>query len=74
MAVDFFERDLMLATADLQPEAINKALAAFAREQLRDVIAKGQAPAIYERYVNGKIGIPEYMVKAPGPIIYDFVN
>lgn len=74
MAVDFFERDLMLATADLQPEAINKALAAFAREQLRDVIAKGQAPAIYERYVNGKAGLSEDMVKAPGPIIYDFVN
>ena len=74
MAVDFFERELMLATADLQPEAINKALAEFAREQLRDVIAKGQAPAIYERYVNGKAGLSEDMVKAPGPIIYDFVN
>lgn len=75
MAVqDFFERDIMLATADFQPEAVNKALATFAKEQLREVIAKGQAPNRYDRYVNGVHGAPEEAVKAPGPIIYDFVN
>ncbi len=70
---DFFERDLRLATAGLEPEAINKALAAFARQELAKAISAGASPE-YEKYVNGRQGAAEETVKAPGPIIYEFVN
>lgn len=71
---DYFSRELSVVMADFEPAAINAALAKFAKEQLREVITKGQAPDIYERYVNGVSGAPEEAVKAPGPIVYDFVN
>lgn len=71
---DFLSRELSLVPAEFEPDAINAALARFAKEQLRDVITKGQAPDVYERYVNGIMGAPEEAVKAPGPIVYDFVN
>ncbi|MDW9773023.1 hypothetical protein GOA89_14995 [Sinorhizobium meliloti] len=69
-----FERDIKLATADLERGAINKALAAFARSELQKVIATGQASATYERYVNGRRGASEETVQAPGPILYEFAN
>lgn len=71
---EFFERDLKLATAGIDPEEINRALAAFAKQELRQVISSGQASTNYERYVNGVQGAPEESVVAPGPIIYQFVN
>ncbi|MER9710173.1 hypothetical protein NKJ13_07875 [Mesorhizobium sp. M0174] len=70
----FFERDLKLATAGMEPEAINNALAAFAKQELARVIGEGIASSNYERYVNGVQGAPEEAVKAPGPIVYEFVN
>ncbi|WP_287262952.1 hypothetical protein [Mesorhizobium sp.] len=70
----FFERDLKLATAGMEPEAINKALAAFAKQELKRVIGEGIASPTYERYVNGVQNAPEDAVKAPGPIVYEFVN
>ncbi|MER8941354.1 hypothetical protein NKH82_17865 [Mesorhizobium sp. M0915] len=70
----FFERDLKLATAGMEPEAINKALAVFAKAELARVIGEGIASSNYERYVNGVQGAPEEAVKAPGPIVYEFVN
>ncbi|WP_245442235.1 hypothetical protein [Rhizobium chutanense] len=72
MAVDFFERDLKLATADLEPDAINAMLAKFAKESVREVISSGRASENYERYVNGRLGVAEEAVQAPGPIIYEF--
>lgn len=69
-----FERDLRFATKGLQPEAINRELAKFAKTELRRVIASGQASTTYERYVNGVKGAIEESVKAPGPILYEFVN
>lgn len=71
---EFFERDLRLATAGLEPQEINRALAAFAKQELRGVISSGQASTNYERYVNGVQGAPEESVVAPGPIVYQFVN
>lgn len=72
--MQFFERDLKLATAGLEPGAINAALAAFAKREVRRVISSGQASTTYERYVNGNVGAAEETVKAPGPIVYQFVN
>ncbi|RWP64917.1 MAG: hypothetical protein EOR08_08360 [Mesorhizobium sp.] len=70
----FFERDLKLATAGMEPEAINRALAAFSKQEVKRVIAEGIASPNYERYVNGVPGATEDAVKAPGPIVYEFVN
>ncbi|MER8560181.1 hypothetical protein [Mesorhizobium sp. M0578] len=70
----FFERDLKLATAGMEPEAINNALAAFAKQELKRVIGEGIASSNYERYVNGVRDAPEEAVQAPGPIVYEFVN
>ncbi len=69
-----FDRYLQLATEGLSGDAINAALAAFARQQLAEVITTGQAPAQYERYVNGVAGATEDSVRAPGPILYVFTN
>lgn len=70
----FFERDLKLATAGMEPAAIDKALAAFAKQEVKRVITEGIASPNYERYVNGVHDAPEEAVKAPGPIVYEFVN
>ncbi|MES0168244.1 hypothetical protein NKJ87_20015 [Mesorhizobium sp. M0027] len=58
----------------MEPEAINKALAAFAKQEVNRVIGEGIASPNYERYVNGVHNAPEETVKAPGPIVYEFVN
>lgn len=67
-----FERDLRLATAGLDPAEINKKLAAFARSELAAVIASGQGNNRYDRFVNGRPGVAEESVQAPGPILYVF--
>ncbi len=71
---EFFERDLRLATAGLEPDAINQAVAEFAKQELQRVIAEGVASPEFERYVNGVYGAPEEAYKAPGAIIYEFTN
>lgn len=71
--VTLFKRELKLATADLEPDAINKALAAFARRSLAHVLSAGASPS-YDRIVNGRIGAAEESVQAPGPIVYEFSN
>lgn len=71
---EFFERDLRVATAGMEPEAINQAVAAFARQEVRRVIAEGIASPQYERYVNGVHGALEEAYKAPGAIVYEFTN
>lgn len=71
---EFFERDLRVATAGMEPEAINRAVAAFAKQEVRRLIAEGAASPRYERYVNGVLGAPEEAYKAPGAIVYEFTN
>lgn len=71
---EFFERDLRVATAGMEPEAINRAVAAFAKQELRRVIADGSASPRYDRYVNGVEGAPEEAYMAPGSIVYEFTN
>lgn len=70
---EFFERDLKIATAGLEPAQVNAALAQFARAELAKVIAAGASPQ-YERFVNGRAGATEESVQAPGPIVYVFTN
>lgn len=70
--ITFESRNLVLATQELSPEKINAALAQFARQSLRTVIADGSGTDRYDRYVNGVPGADESTVKAPGPILYRF--
>lgn len=67
-----FDRDIKIATAGLSQEEISKKLAIFAKQELADQIAQGNASTIYDRYVNGRKGLPEEAVSAPGPILYEF--
>jgi hypothetical protein len=66
------QRDVKLATASISPQNINRELAKFARSELANVIAAGEASTIYTKYVNGVEGAQEETVQAPGPIVYDF--
>ncbi|MCV9960734.1 hypothetical protein OIU34_02380 [Pararhizobium sp. BT-229] len=68
---DTFDREIRLATAGLEPRAVNRALADFARAELRKVQAAG-ASRNYQLYVNGRPALSEYDVEAPGPIVYQF--
>jgi hypothetical protein len=67
-----FARDLKVATAGLEPEAISALLAKTARAALAKAQAAGEAPANYVRSVNGRIGAAEESVVPPGPIVYSF--
>ena len=68
-----FDRDLRLATAGLEPAAVNGALAKYARAELAKAIAAGASPQ-YDKFVNGVEGAAEESVRAPGPIVYEFTN
>jgi hypothetical protein len=71
-----FERELQLATADLAPEQIAGALAAFAKQSLREVLAeqggRSDLAPHYDVAVNGRLGAAEESVIPPGPIVYTF--
>lgn len=68
-----FDRELRIATAGLSREAISKELARFARAELAKAISAGASPQ-YEIFVNGRPGLVEENVIAPGPIVYEFTN
>lgn len=72
--LEYIGRELTLATAGLTGPEIDRALAAFAKREVRNLISSGAAPSSYQRYVNGVLGAPEESVRAPGPIIYEFTN
>jgi len=61
-----------LISARLSPAAMSAQLAAFARTQLAETIARGDAPAGYETYVDGVKGAREEAVKPGGAIVYRF--
>jgi hypothetical protein len=67
-----FERELKVATAGLEPQAINKLLAQTAHQALEEAQSAGEAPESFIRYVNGREGVAEESVEAPGPIVYVF--
>lgn len=66
------DRDVSLATAGIAPENIARELAAFARAELKRVIAGGEASTNYQTFVNGTEGASEDSVRPPGPILYRF--
>ncbi|MCT7665670.1 hypothetical protein [Shinella kummerowiae] len=70
--IEEFGRELRFATAGLSHDAISKALAKFAREELAKVIKSGEGSPIYDLYVNGRPAATEDIVDAPGPIVYEF--
>lgn len=72
--LEAFERDIKIATKGLKPDAINAALAKYAKEELARVIASGEASANYNRYVNNVPGAPGESVRVPGSILYVFSN
>jgi hypothetical protein len=61
-------------TADVLPENVEAALAAYAKSELARVISSGEASPIYSRYVNGIEGLPEEAVEMPNAILYLFSN
>jgi hypothetical protein len=67
-----FERELRVATRDLDPDQISKMLAATAKEALANAIRSDEASPNYRRYVNGQADLGEEQVRAPGPIVYEF--
>lgn len=72
--LETIERQLKLATRDLEPAEINRRLAGFARSELAKALAAGEASEPYDVYVNGVRGAREETVQAPGPILYVFSN
>lgn len=68
-----FERDLKVATAGLEPEAISKLLAKTAREALASAQTAGEFPRIFTRSVNNRLGAAEETVVPPGPIVYSAI-
>lgn len=67
-----FAKDIQLATADLQPEVINRELAKFAKEELAKAIDSKEGSSIYTRYVGGREGAPEESVRVPEAVVYEF--
>ncbi len=70
--ISSFAKDVALATAGIAPQALNSALAAFARQELQNAIHSGEGSSRYDKYVNGRFGADENTVVAPGPIFYEF--
>lgn len=70
--VQVFERRLRVAVGDLTGSAAVAKLAAFARQELSEVIATGQGSPHYDKFVNGQPGVVEERVRLPGPIVYVF--
>lgn len=70
--LEAFHQDIILATADLAPEAIAAELAKFARSGLAEAIASGEGSPSYEKFVNGRPDAEEETVIPPGPIVYTF--
>ena len=70
--IQSIRRDLQLATAHMDPAAIQGELAQFARDSLNEAIREGEASPLYDLYVNGRLGAAESSVEPPGPILYEF--
>ena len=67
-----FAKDIQMATADIAPDQISAHLARFARDELAKAIKAGEATANYDLFVNNRPATSEFVVEAPGPIVYEF--
>jgi hypothetical protein len=69
----FFDRELKLGLrADIGPQAMAAELARFSKESVATYLRSEAAPPGYETFVNGRRGVAEETVRAPGPIVYVF--
>jgi hypothetical protein len=73
VAPKFLDRELKLALRqDMGPEAMARELAAFSRQNLADYLQTLRIAPGWETFVNGRRGLSEDQVKAPGPVVYLF--
>ena len=73
MRAQFLDRQLKLGLrADIGPEAMAAELAKFSRANVAEYLLSEPIPPGYETFVNGRRGVAEEAVKAPGPIVYVF--
>lgn len=68
-----FERDLRVATAGLEPDAVRALLVRTALAALSEAQGAGEFPTQYITSVNGRVGGKEQSVEPPGPIVYTAV-
>jgi hypothetical protein len=67
------DKQVQFAFRGLDQQSMNKELAKFAKQELKKVIASGEASPIYETFVNDHRG-PVDSVQAPGPVLFVFNN
>jgi hypothetical protein len=73
VSVAEFNKQLTIAFAGLDQKSMDKALAKYAKQEVRKVIASGEASPQYETYINGARG-PVDSVRSPGPVVFLFNN
>ena len=69
MAFKAFDRVVSFAPGSADTKWIEGELARFAREALIEAQRAGEANNTYVRAVNGRAGVPEEVVRAPGALI-----
>ncbi len=71
-----FERDLQLATEGIAPENLSRELARYAKDELANALASGEASPIYQQFIRTNSGVvegaPIDAVVAPGPALFVF--
>lgn len=70
---EFFDRQLSVALAGMDPATMQKEFVAFANKSVADLVASGQASPQYDTFVNGHPG-PIEAVVLPGPVVVVFSN
>jgi hypothetical protein len=73
VSVAEFNKQLTIAFSGLDQKGMDKALAKYAKQEVRRVVASGEASPRYETYINGARG-PVDSVLAPGPVVFLFNN
>jgi hypothetical protein len=68
-----FARDLKIATAGLEPDAIKGLLVSTALQALSDAQNAREFPSQYITTVNDRVGASIQSVEPPGPIVYTAV-
>lgn len=73
VAMRFVRRDLkLMVDRQLGQDAMSARLAQFAKSELAKSISAKEGTPNFERYVNGRKGVPEESVRPPGPVLYEF--
>lgn len=72
MGLTAFNRTVSFAPGSSDTKWVEAELAKFAREELRAAIGAGEGSALHVKAVNGRLGVEEERVVAPGAIVYSF--